>query len=343
MELLQKRQGQSMQEFTIEFRKREIHMGVSLKSLDMLVKYLGALFPHIRRKLMLFIPNTIDEASIQAQYKRETSEETNKSSQASRTTRETEKKKNKKKWNEKKIVETTQEETPSIQQCKGCDRKGHTEENCWKLHPEKCPKYFQKKKKKALISVDVEEWVDNTSDLEGNINCTNIHKEVALVSCSHKEEKVMTELFCIKIHMKQSKVDCLFDPGSQSNLISTQLVEKLGLETQDHPHPYPLGWVRKYVELKVRKQCKFKFSINQNFVDEVVANVVPLDICGVILGSPYLYVRDAIFRRRENQYRLVKDGKYAINAQKDKAKLSLISAHQERRIMGSTKKFVLLF
>jgi hypothetical protein len=49
-------------------------------------------------------------------------------------------------------------------------------------------------------------------------------------------------------------------------------------------------------------------------VDEVVANVVPLDICGVILGSPYLYVRDSIFRRRENKYRLVKDGNaHAIN------------------------------
>jgi hypothetical protein len=87
------------------------------------------------------------------------------------------------------------------------------------------------------------------------------------------------------------------------------LVENLGLETQDHLQPYPLGWVRKDVELKVRKQCKFKFSINQNYVDEVVAYVVPLDVCGVILGSPYLYVRDAIFRRRANQYRLVKEGK----------------------------------
>jgi hypothetical protein len=40
--------------------------------------------------------------------------------------------------------------------------------------------------------------------------------------------------------------------------------------------------------------------MNQNFVDEVVVDVVPLDMCGVILGSSYLYVRDAIFRRREN-------------------------------------------
>jgi len=41
---------------------------------------------------------------------------------------------------------------------------------------------------------------------------------------------------------------------------------------------------------------------------------------------------------------LVKDVKsYAINADKDKSKLSLISANQARRIMGSTKMFVFLF
>jgi hypothetical protein len=97
------------------------------------------------------------------------------------------------------------------------------------------------------------------------------------------------------------------------------------------------------VELKVRKQCKFKFSINQNFVDEAVADVLPLDICGVIFGIPYLYVCDAIFRRRENQYRLVKDVKaYAINAHKDKANISLIIVHRARRIMGNTKNFFLV-
>jgi hypothetical protein len=56
--------------------------------------------------------------------------------------------------------------------------------------------------------------VDNTSDLEGNIKCTNIQKEVELVGCSHKEENAMTEFFCIKIHMKQNKVDFLFDLDS---------------------------------------------------------------------------------------------------------------------------------
>jgi len=72
----------------------------------------------------------------------------------------------------------------------------------------------------------------------------------------------MTDLFFIKINMKQNTMDCLFDIGSHSNLISSHLVEKLGKETHDHPKPYPLGWVRRDMELKVINQYKFKFTIN---------------------------------------------------------------------------------
>jgi len=46
-------------------------------------------------------------------------------------------------------------------------------------------------------------------------------------------------------------VDVLFESNSKSNLIAKYLVSKLGLEVHDHPHPYPLGWVNKDVELRV--------------------------------------------------------------------------------------------
>jgi hypothetical protein len=111
-----------VQEFMTEFRKRAIQMGVSLKSPDMLVKYLGELLPQIHRQLMLFRPKTIDEANIQAQYLEgdKQKQQTNPHKQVEPQEKQR-KKKNKKKWNEKKVVETTQEGTPPIQQCKGCD------------------------------------------------------------------------------------------------------------------------------------------------------------------------------------------------------------------------------
>jgi len=52
--------------------------------------------------------------------------------------------------------------------------------------------------------------------------------------------------------------------------------------------------------IESEKTMKINFSINQNFVYEVFSNVIPLDICGVILGIPYFYVRDNIFIRRVN-------------------------------------------
>jgi len=45
----------------------------------------------------------------------------------------------------------------------------------------------------------------------------------------------MTKLFHIKIQVKKTKIDTLFDSGSHANLIATNLVNKLGLEVYDHP------------------------------------------------------------------------------------------------------------
>jgi hypothetical protein len=58
----------------------------------------------------------------------------------------------------------------------------------------------------------------------------------------------------------------------------------------------------------------------------VEVDVVSLDVCGVVFGSPYMYMRDVIFMRRENHHCLIKDGKiFIINAHKGKSKISLVS------------------
>jgi hypothetical protein len=103
-------------------------------------------------------------------------------------------------------------------------------------------------------------------------------------------------------------VDALFDFNSQANLIAEDLVNKLGLEFHDHSNPYPFGWVNKDVELKVTKQCKIKFSINANYIDEVEVNVVLLYVYGVVFGSPYMGMRDTIFMGEKTSYPLSRMG-----------------------------------
>ena len=112
----------------------------------------------------------------------------------------------------------------------------------------------------------------------------------------------------------------MFDSGSQVNLIYEAIVKKSGLLTTPHKKPYPLGWLCNKSKLQVTRQCKLMFPFGPAFVDEVELDIVPLDVCGIVLGSPYLYDRKAIFYRAENKYQLVKDGiKYIVRAHKLKA------------------------
>lgn len=58
---------------------------------------------------------------------------------------------------------------------------------------------------------------------------------------NHLNEDKSVEIFDIRITYKHTKIDTLYDSGSQKNLISEDLVKKLCLETHNHPRPYPLG------------------------------------------------------------------------------------------------------
>ena len=108
------------------------------------------------------------------------------------------------------------------------------------------------------------------------------------------------ELFHIRVISKHTNIDTLFDSGSQENIISEDIVKKLNLETIPHPKPYPLGWVCENAKLQVTRKCILRFAITANFLDEVELDVISIDICGIVLGSPYLYDRRGIFHRHKN-------------------------------------------
>ena len=66
-------------------------------------------------------------------------------------------------------------------------------------------------------------------------------------------EKIKTQLFRIKIQAKKIRIDSIFDPSSQVNLITEKVVTQLGLEIYNHPKSYPLGWVNSETKLYVTK------------------------------------------------------------------------------------------
>jgi hypothetical protein len=118
--------------------------------------------------------------------------------------------------------------TGTIHQCKDpsnhcnhCNIDGHTEEKCWKLHPELNLKNRKKDaKKKNLLATNSSKQVESSSEVDEKIVCTSVQKEVNLRSLHHQKVKEMTKLFHIKTQVKKTKIDALFDFGSQVNLVA---------------------------------------------------------------------------------------------------------------------------
>jgi hypothetical protein len=92
------------------------------------------------------------------------------------------------------------------------------------------------RKKNNLLSIDSRNQVESSSNFDENIVCTSMQKEVNINILHSQEDKEMTKIFCIKIKVKKTEIDAMFDSGSHD------LVRNIGLEVHDHPSPYPLGW-----------------------------------------------------------------------------------------------------
>jgi hypothetical protein len=232
--------------------------------------------------------------------------------------------------------------------CTHCKRSGHDEEHFWKLHPEKKLKQFGGKGKTKIVAT-VQQDLGSESGNKGKITAAEVqgkyslHASSSSIDESYIDEQKRNLLFHIRVVSKHTKIDTLFDLGSQVNLISEALVKKMGLVMKQHPNPYPLGWVCDKAKLNVTKQCRVRFVIASKLIDEVDLDVVPLDICGIVLGSPYLYDRKAVFFRHENKYHLTKGGvEYIVRAHSMMVNTTLVSARKMKRLITTNKRYVLM-
>eukprot|EP00253_Pinus_taeda_P016125 PITA_16125 len=303
--------GQSVQGYTQEFRKRALILGISLDSPETMLKYIGGLHNYMRHTILMFNPTSIDEVFVQATHLEARGKNGNlEVGGSSKPIASKNKEKIKQKWKERKANNTKK----SKSSCTHCKKDGHDDEHCWILHLEHRPKKFKGKKKKTAATIQKDLGSDSRDEttiagkgVKGK-NSEASTSNYAQSTIDEENERKRHEIFHIRVISKHQKIDTLFYSGSQVNLISEAIIKKVGLLTTPHKKPYLLGWLSDKAQLQVTRQCKLKFSFVSTFVDEVELDIIPLDICGIVLGSPYLYDRKAIFYRAEKKYLLVKDG-----------------------------------
>jgi hypothetical protein len=78
-------------------------------------------------------------------------------------------------------------------------------------------------------------------------------------------------------------------------------------------------------------------------IDEVDLDVVPLDICGIVLGSPYIYDRKVVLFHQENKYNITKGGvEYIFRSHNMRVNTTLVSAWKMKRLVNTNKRYVFM-
>jgi hypothetical protein len=57
----------------------------------------------------------------------------------------------------------------------------------------------------------------------------------------------------------------LIDGGSGENVVSKEMVLKLGLKTKKHPGPYKIRWIKQGIKTLVTERCHFTFLIGMHY------------------------------------------------------------------------------
>jgi hypothetical protein len=100
----------------------------------------------------------------------------------------------------------------------------------------------------------------------------------------------------------------IIDSGSTDNLVSTEMVEKSKLEKTIHLKPYKVSWLQKGHHVMVTKQYLIEFKIG-GYRDEIPCDVIPMDVCHVLLVRPWKFDINVIHDGRKNTYTLENNGR----------------------------------
>jgi hypothetical protein len=162
------------------------------------------------------------------------------------------------------------------------------------LRPENIPKWFKERKGRKTNATTTQ-----PTDLGYDLGDETKIAIVGLAGKIGDRYDSRSKLFHIRVIMKHTKINTLIDSGSQYNLISEEVVKQLRLTTKLRHKPYSLKWISKNHKLHLTKKCTLKFAISSKFVNEVTCDVVPLNECGMVLGSPYFYDRKEIIYKEQ--------------------------------------------
>jgi len=130
-----------------------------------------------------------------------------------------------------------------------------------------------------ITSADFDELLADFPDLKHSIMNTPspslVVRRVLSTQFVAAEQEQRHNLFQSRCKVKGQVCRFIIDGGSCNNIVSTLLVEKLGLQPRRHPHPYHIQWLNNSGTVKVSAMICLSFSIG-DYHGELDCDIVPM-------------------------------------------------------------------
>ncbi|KAM0841708.1 hypothetical protein ACQ4PT_058840 [Festuca glaucescens] len=133
-------------------------------------------------------------------------------------------------------------------------------------------------------------------------------KKVQDDACKTVDKVQRWSLFQTQCIIKGKACKLMIDGGSCTNGISKAMVAALGLSTWRLPEPKRIEWLNSCGMLKITHKVRVPFTVD-DYADETECDVLPLEVCGLLLGRPWQYDRNVTHAGRANTCSFMHGGK----------------------------------
>ena len=204
---------------------------------------------------------------------------------------------------EKAVV--TPSEFATRRKCFKCHGRGHIASECPSkavLTATQCAIMDEEEQRYNFVVeevVDSEDEFDEEIQPEDEFNMMVVRK--VLFSEPQSDLRQRNNLFHTRCKIGDKTCNVIVDSGAQTDVISSEAVNKLKLTTRDHEEPYKLNWLNDSTGIKVKKQALVSYSIG-GFEDERWCDVLPMDACHLLLGRPWQFDHNSEHKGKSNEY-----------------------------------------
>ncbi|KAI0507969.1 hypothetical protein KFK09_014099 [Dendrobium nobile] len=204
------------------------------------------------------------------------------------------------------------EQPKLIGPCFKCGLYGHLSATCRKNNP---PRNNLIENENKSEEEENEPESDNEAemenfDLEGDEGEPLLVIRQVLTAQKEKGDKwLRRNIFRTTCTVEGKICTLMIDSGSSGNFVSQHMVEKLKLKTKPLVKSYKISWFKEGGKVPITKQCTINLTIGGAYKDQIVCDVVPLEVCHILLGRPWQYDNKTIHNGERNTYTLIQNNR----------------------------------